>query len=103
MRLLRFMLLPVLCLTQASCDTPAGRAVTADEDKAKPHLNRGAPRNGHPWVVYPDVLAKWAREIPEIAKGNPWRRSHKTTGRTGSGLYLCSGDLLTFVFSRSRL
>jgi hypothetical protein len=70
MRLLRLMLLPVLCLTHLGCtDTPAGKAVSADD--AKPHLSRGGPRNGHPWVVYPDTLAKWVREMPEIAKGTP--------------------------------
>jgi hypothetical protein len=64
------MLLPVLCLTQWGCtDTPAGKAASADD--AELHLSRGGPRNGHPWVVYPDVLAKWVREIPEIAKGTP--------------------------------
>jgi hypothetical protein len=70
MWLLRLTLLPVLCVTQLGCtDTPAGKAVSADD--AKPQLSRGGPRNGHPWVVYPDVLAKWVREIPEIAKGTP--------------------------------
>src|SRR5580700_9488300 len=70
MRLLRLMLLSVLCLAHVGCiDTPAGRAVTADEDKAKPHLSRGGPRNGYLWVVYPDILAQWVREIPEIGKG----------------------------------
>ena len=70
MRLLRFMLLPILCLTLAGCtESPADKAVSADN--AKLHLSRGGPRNGHPWVVYPDVLAKWVGEIPEIAKGTP--------------------------------
>ena len=69
-RLLRLMLLPVLCLTQFGClDTPAGNAVSADD--AKPHWGRGGPRNGYIWVVYPDILAKWVREIPEIARGTP--------------------------------
>src|ERR1700722_18565139 len=70
MRLFWFMLLPIFCFMQTGCtDTPAGKAVSSDD--AKPHLSRGGPRNGYLWVVYPDVLAKWVREIPEIAKGTP--------------------------------
>jgi len=82
----------VLCLTHVGCvDTPAGKAVTADEDKAKPHLNRGGPRNGYPWVVYPDVLANWVREIPEIAKGTPGDEVIKRLGEPDQD-YICGPD-----------
>ena len=69
MWLLRFILPPVLCLTQVGCLwTPAERALFSS-DHAHAYVGRGGPRNGHDFVVYPDVLAKWVREIPEIAKG----------------------------------
>jgi hypothetical protein len=66
--ILPFTLLSVLCLTQVGClETPAEKAITGNHPNA--HIGRGGPRGGYPWVVYPDVLAKWIREIPQIAKG----------------------------------
>jgi hypothetical protein len=85
------MLLPILCLTQVGCDTPAGRAVTADEDIAKPHLSRGGPRNGHLWVVYPNILAQWVREIPEIAEGTPAEEVIKRLGEPDED-YICAPE-----------
>ena len=66
--LLQFTFLLIWCLTQTGCsETPAEKAITGNHPNA--HLARGGPRNGHDFVVYPDVLAKWIREIPEIARG----------------------------------
>jgi hypothetical protein len=88
----RLRLLPVLCLTLVGCiDTPAGKAVTADEGGEKPHLSRGCPRNGYLWVVSPDVLAKWVREIPEIAKGTSGDEVIKRLGEPDLD-YICGPD-----------
>jgi hypothetical protein len=96
MWLLRLTLLPVLCVTQLGCtDTPAGKAVSADH--AKLHLSRGGPRNGHPWVVYPDVLAKWVREIPEIAKGTPGGEVIKRLGEPDQD-YICAPETINPFF-----
>src|SRR5580658_3804114 len=71
MWLLRFILPLGLCLTQVGCtETPAERALF-NSNYANAHIDRGGPRNGHDFVVYPEVLAKWVSEIPEIAMGTP--------------------------------
>lgn len=96
MWLLRLTLLPVLCVTQLGCtDTPAGKAVSADH--AKLHLSRGGPRNGHLWVVYPDLLAKWVREIPEIAKGTPGGEVIKRLGEPDQD-YICAPETINPFF-----
>lgn len=69
--LLRLVLLSLLCWTQGGCtDTSADKALV-DSVGANAYIGRGGPRNGHDFVVYSDVLAKWVREIPEIPNGTP--------------------------------
>ena len=86
------MFLSILFLTPPGCiDTPAGKAVTADEGKAKPHLGRGGPRNGYPWVVSPEILAKWIHEIPQITKGTPGDEVIKRLGEP-DGDYINAPD-----------
>jgi hypothetical protein len=68
MQLLRFVFLPILCLTQTACiETPAERDATGGDPNV--HLTRGGPRNGYDFVVSRDILARWISEIPEITKG----------------------------------
>jgi hypothetical protein len=79
MRLLAFMFRPILCLMLIGCtETPAEKDQTGMHPEA--HLSRGGPRNRYGFVVSPDVLKKWIREIPEVTKGIP---ADEVIGRLG--------------------
>jgi len=110
MRLLQIMAMVAVCSLQPGCFMPTPASVAATGDHPNAHVGRGGPRNGYDFVVTPEVLKKWIREVPQIAKGTPADEVIKRFGEPDDDYPLFAGfgapyrgRTLTYLVAGSRV